>query len=440
MIAIQGNHIRITARASTVRVRTRASDVERVIERACAIDLSHSTFYRDTSAQARDLACLCARVVVAGKVRALAPSAYDATCASGARAVRYVASKAVRDVTCNDVNADVREILEGNLRRVARDVGGNARWRTTFGDAQRELARLYVANETFDVVDVDGFGGANFTDAALRCVRFGGLFVAANTDGRALCGRNPTRLSVGFGNAVVAPSRPGVNEIALRAFIADVVSRGAALKLDVKPMFSLYSSSGPVFRGAFRVDALRGNFRSAFALDERSLVGYVGYCDACGNTSVMEDPLGSVFHHRGVAGGACERCGIGAALVVSGPIWLGSLHDVDVARAMRDDARALGWLDDSSARKIKGQMSLGDVLDAFVDEANPRLGRVCHHFRTDELARAKIGRASRVPPRDALITALRARGFAAARSHVDPRGVKTDASFADVVNACGEFV
>jgi tRNA (guanine26-N2/guanine27-N2)-dimethyltransferase len=103
---------------------------------------------------------------------------------------------------------------------------------------------------------------------------------------------------------------------------------------------------------------------------------------------------------------------------------------------MREAADAQGWFDDDDAcgsKPMKGQLSLRDLLDAFAGEADAVLARTPHYLRTDELARK--GRARRVPPRDVLIAALRADGFAATRSHIDPRGLKTNAAMAEVI-AC----
>ena len=416
-------------------------------ERGCAIDVDDACFYRAESAQSRDLSVLCCAATANDE----GIDAYDATCASGARAVRWLRAGFVRSVVCNDVNVNVEAILEKNLSRAASEAESASdadaaapSYSTTFEDAQRELTRAWLDGQRFDIVDVDGFGSANFADAALRVVRYGGLFYACSTDGRALCGQNPSRLQVAFGNAVVAPSRPAVNEIALRTFVGDVVRRGAALKLDVVPVFSLFHAHGPVFRAMFRVvGPLRGAY-GGFGCGE-SNIGFVGHCDACGNTTVVDEPLIRIFHHnkfempssvKCVHCKGCDADGRSAALALSGPLWIGTLHDSDVVRGMRDEAERLGWLDDPSECREKGQMSLEDLLDAFIGESRPELTRVAHYFRTDELARK--GRAARVPPRDVLTTALRANGFAATRSHIDSRGLKTNASVQEVVKCANE--
>ncbi|CAL55953.1 tRNA (guanine(26)-N(2))-dimethyltransferase [Ostreococcus tauri] len=419
-------HGRTTARDAVVR------------ERGVDIVVDESTFYRPESAQARDLGALLARSHGRALERGL--DACDGTCASGARFARMAACGVnLRSVTCVDVSADVRDALNANLDAHVRSRGVETS--CAFDDSQRVFARKWLAGELYDYVDVDGFGSANFADSALRIVRHGGYFYATSTDGRALCGQNAERCATAFGNSIVSPSRPSVNETAVRVFIGDVVRRGSALKLRVTPVFSLFHPHGPVFRVMFRVDKrteLSGY--DAFGKDSKH-IGFVGYCDACGNTEVIQRPLVDIFGHNKLSvDDSRARCSLCAKrepstvdrssqLAISGPMWIGSLHERETVIAMRSEAEDLGWLEDKSA--ARGQLSLHDLLHVFEEESDIQLSKVSHYFRTDELGRK--GRARRVPPRDALLDALRARGFAATRSSFDARGVKTNASIDDVI-------
>ena len=55
--------------------------------------------------------------------------------------------------------------------------------------------------------------------------------------------------------------------------------------------------------------------------------------------------------------------------------------------------------------------------------------------RTDELARGGRGLENGIPPLDEWVAELQRRGFAACRSHVDARGLKSDAPMDDVLAA-----
>lgn len=423
-------------------------DFEFVSERGVAIALSANTFYRAESAQARDLECVLARVESKRLGRCL--SVLDGACASGARGSRLAALGILSRLTCVDVSSDVRDALEYNLSSHVRQNGLEC-VEFVYDDVQRVFARKWLDAEFFDIVDVDGFGSANFADGALRVVRHGGYFYATCTDGRALCGQNPERCATSFANSVVAPSRPSVNETAIRVFIADVVRRADALKLQATPVFSLFHPHGPVFRVMFRVDK-RGDRRGydAFDADSRR-VGFAGYCDACGSTETVRRPLVTLYGHAKLADdeprGESLRCALCASsdgeaaaasarrssqLAISGPMWLGPLHDLDTVRSMRAEALNLGWLH-SDEQRVRGQLPLQDLFEIFEGEADASLSS--HYYRTDELGRK--GRARRVPPRDALLEALRSEGHRAVRSSFDRRGFKTDASV-DTVVTCAD--
>ena len=258
-------------------------------ERGRDIRVTTTTFYRAESAQGRDLGVLAA-LTTRRRLEVL-----DATCASGARAARYAEAGVLKSMHANDVNADVEDVVRENLAELL-SPASEVDVKLTFDDAQRVFARAWLEKTFYDVVDVDGFGAANFGDA-LKCVKYGGLFYATSTDARALCGQNPETLSRAFGNAVVAPSRPGVNEIALRVFIGDVVRRGAAIGISATPLFSLFHPHGPVFRVMFRVEKARGGAYDAFASNRDAAMGFVGFCDRCGDTSVVRAPLIDVYGH-----------------------------------------------------------------------------------------------------------------------------------------------
>jgi hypothetical protein len=71
---------------------------------------------------------------------------------------------------------------------------------------------------------------------------------------------------------------------------------------------------------------------------------------------------------------------------------------------------------------------LEELLAIMLEEADPRLPPGT--FSLDAAVARHLGAP---PARDGLLAALRAAGFAAARSHLDPRDVRTDACMADLL-------
>ena len=337
-----------------------------------------------------------------------------------------------------DSTSSAEESEESEDSRDARDAARDSLGTVavTSKDARRLFASLFASGaERFDVVDVDSFGSDNFVDDALRVTKLGGYCYATGTDALALCGKNPPRLLSHYGGAFVVPNAPAVNETGLRVFVGDAVRRGAAQGLKVTPAFSLFHPHGPVFRAMLKVEKLAG------AWDGES-IGFLAQCDACGDARVAEsDEIrdGSCFCRRCAKRDAAEK----TRMSVSGPLWTGPLHDAAAVAALAREAEEVdfcggddedGVCEERDASSAKGQKaSAKALLAAFAAEADPALPPF--YRRTDELARAGRGLKHGIPPLDAWIAELQTRGFAACRSHLDARGLKSDAPLEDVVAA-----
>ena len=344
-----------------------------------------------------------------------------------------------------DSENDDSESKDSSLSRDASSLGTVS---VTSKDARVLFASLFASNaERFDVVDVDSFGSEVFVDDALRVTKLGGYCYVTSTDALALCGKNPPRLMSRYGGAYVAPNAPAVNETGLRVFVGDAVRRGVAQGLKVTPVFSLFHPHGPVFRAMLHVEKLKGTWNG-------ENVGFLAQCDACGETRETHEEAES-FHDGSPC--FCRRCGgaadpvltgkSGQSMAVSGPMWTGPLHDAAAVRRLAREAEEVDWSgageassenDDASleneASPMKGQKaSARELLAAFAAEADPALPPF--YRRTDELARAGRGLEHGIPPLDEWVAELQRRGFAACRSHVDARGLKSDAPMDDVLAA-----
>ena len=86
---------------------------------------------------------------------------------------------------------------------------------------------------------------------ALDVVRFGGLLYLTSTDGFSSSGKRSDRALAAYGTYTRA--HPFCNEQGLRMLIGAAVREAAVRGLAVEPIFSLYSSHGPVFRVMLRI-------------------------------------------------------------------------------------------------------------------------------------------------------------------------------------------
>lgn len=280
------------------------------------------------------------------------------------------------------------------------------------------------------------------------------------------------------------------------------VARDAARRgWRVEPVFSF------ACRGTFRV-AVRV-FRGAPATALQHL-GYTARCPSCGaGWAIDVDALG-----QGARCPCCSSSGGGCETppetlpsfplpsspplpplppLVSGPLWVGTLHDAPTLRAMAALSHDAGWsrthpfpppqqqhfarsappadsskLSTAAAAAAPPTRLLGDVLSDLLGEAEAHtdarpllpvaisLTELSRSRRLEgggsgedgdgrgsgasRVSETKGSGAARTPGRDALVGALRDAGHAACRCHCDSRAIKTSAQWGHVVDAARRVV
>ncbi len=133
--------------------------------------------------------------------------------------------------------------------------------------------------------------------------------------------------------------------------------------------------------------------------------GFLAYCHVCGQFQPTSwQKLGRIV---------C-RCATDEPLSVSGPMWLGPLHNLADLVAMQCVARDRKW---------PHCQSLIAIMRAEAD--------LPPYF----YPLAEIGRRGKmdIPPRQALIEQLRQHGFAATKTHLSAQAIKTNAPMADCI-------
>ncbi|PSR18138.1 tRNA (guanine-N1)-methyltransferase [filamentous cyanobacterium CCP3] len=345
-----------------------------------------SAFYRPQSAIARDLAVLAATVYRQrqGQLRVL-----DAMTGCGVRPLRYGLEAEADWVWANEGNPDLADLLSQNLAALPPDT-----CRLTHQDANQVFFTCYQQRDFYDLVDIDNFGGpAPYVSSGLWATRLGGMLYLTSTDGRATSGHDPERSLRTYG--AWARSHPAVHEQGLRLIIGHAAQAAAARGLGIEPVFSLFT--GQVHRVMVRLV-------SKPTLTEETY-GFLAYCHRCGHFQTVD------WRHLG---GVPCRCGTKETPVVSGPMWLGSLHDGATLAAMTTLAERWQWR--SQAKLLTIMAHERDLPPYYYP-----LGEIGRRGQMD------------IPNRDRLIAALQAQGYRAAIPSMDRQGVKTDAPFGDCV-------
>lgn len=372
-------------------------------EGAACFDVGEA-FFRSTSQTGRDLAVLAAlshKNRPDNKDRAL--RILDVMTGCGVRPLRYVLEAGADYVWANEGNVDLRQQLSTNLSSSL----SSDKYRITHQDANSVFFDCYQRREFYDLIDVDGFGSPMPTLAtALWAVNLGGLLYLTSTDGRATSGHAPDASLQTYG--AYGRSHPAVHEQGLRLLIGLAAQQAAARGLAAQPVFSSYQ--GEVNRVMVRITRA-SVWNSAY-------YGFLAYCHSCGQfQSVSWKKLGRVLCDCNVEAQSGDRP------AVSGPMWLGPLHDAHELEKMRQQAILLQANphpnDQNPERWTKCQL----LIETMQAEAN----LPPYHYPL-----AEIGRRGKIdiPPRQALILQLQQQGFAATLTHISPQAIKTNAPIA----------
>ncbi|MEM3422843.1 MAG: tRNA (guanine(10)-N(2))-dimethyltransferase [Candidatus Bilamarchaeaceae archaeon] len=147
--------------------------------------------------------------------------------------------------------------------------------------------------------------------------------------------------------------------------------------------------------------------RGADAAD-RSLkqLGFVIFCPKCGYRST------ALFPER-----ICPLCH--SSLDYAGPLWLGAIADKKFVKKM---------IKLNSERDYADKKEIEKTLDIIYEEAE------MPPYFYDIHAIAKRTRKSFIPKMDDMLNALRREGYDTTRTHFCPTGIKTKASYKDVIS------
>ncbi len=337
---------------------------------------------------ARDLGVLAAAIYRAdtGRLRVL-----DAMAGCGVRSLRYWQESGADWVWTNEGNPDIGPTLRINLEEAI----ASQSCQLTHLDANRVFFDCYSRSDYYDLVDVDSFGNpAPYLSTSLWAVALGGLLYLTSTDGRAATGHAPNRSLSAYG--AYARSHPAAHEQGLRLLIGSAQQQAASKGFGIEPVFSLFT--GEVYRVMLRLVSRAG-------LNDENY-GFLGYCHHCGDyQTVGWRQLGKSFcpHDR-------------ESLTISGPLWLGPLHDRPYVQRMADWAEQWQWPE--GTRLLQIMSAEADLPPYFY-----LLGEIGRRGRMD------------IPRRSHLIQALQDLGYQASATHVNAEAIKTNASLKICIQA-----
>ncbi|MFA5943323.1 MAG: hypothetical protein WC876_02530 [Candidatus Thermoplasmatota archaeon] len=337
-------------------------------------------FYNPGMALNRDLSVLLVEAHAAAVGREI--DVLDALSGTGARAVRLAHEVKARVIVhANDGDPAAVEAIR---RAAAANRIPAGRLEVTEDDAY-----VRMAARRFDVIDLDPYGSPMpFVDAAMRAVRHGGLICATATDTGALAGSFPKACRRRYDAHHGLNRPPWHSEVGLRILGGALVRAAARFDRAATPVLSI--SHGHWMRVVARVtDSKTGGDASLRDMGD-------AWLDADGQGRVgPRAPLDAPW---------------------AGPLWTGPLHDAELVASMAATA--------GDGRALACRKEVAALLSLLANEAPAP-----PFWVMPDLLQTRLGQP---PRRDVLMERLAKAGFKAARSHLDPQGVRTDAALGDL--------
>lgn len=329
-------------------------------------------FYNPGMALNRDLSLILVAAEAARRGREI--DVADVLAGTGARALRIAHElESPLIVHANDGDATAIAALR---RGASANHVPDQRLRISQGDAH-----TFLAARRYDVVDVDPYGSPMpFVDAALRATRHDGLLCITATDTGALAGRYTAACQRRYDAHHGLHRQAWRSEVGLRILAGAVVRAAGRHERSAHPVLCV--SHGHWMRVVARVE------------DGRDAQG-------------ARDRLGDAV---------ATETGSGRFLAPdetrpkhwAGPLWTGALHDAAFVTALQGLAVPL------ASKQTR------PLVDLFVAEA-----QAAPFWVNPDNLRSSLGDP---PRRDRLIANLQQAGLTASRTHLDPQGVRTDAT------------
>jgi tRNA (guanine26-N2/guanine27-N2)-dimethyltransferase len=343
-----------------------------------------AAFFRPETCIARDLGVLAAAVY---RQQNSCLDVLDGMSGCGIRALRYALEAKADWLWVNEANPEIATVLRQNLTVQL----PQTLFQVTTQSVRHVLQDCLGQRRYFDLVDLDCFGSpAAFLTDCVRATRLNGLMYLTSTDSRTCEGHNPAASLRHFG--AYARAHPATHEQGLRLLLGSISQQALMQGFAIAPLFSYFQ--GQTYRVMVRL--VKGCHWS------EALSGFVGHCHPCGHFEVV--------HWRGLSRAVCPHHATPSPLTLSGPLWLGPLHDLDYLTDMGKLAETWGWQD----RKQLLNLMAGEIpFPPYFFT----LGEIGRHSKVD------------IPKRDRLMTALHAEGYAAAMTHLDAQAIKTNATF-----------
>jgi len=318
---------------------------------------------------------------------------------SGVRGIRFLLEAySIDNLVLGDLNPSALRLSRENAR--LNDLTDRINLREL--DASLLLSLHSYPRGRFDYVDIDPYGSPTpFLDASIMATKNHGIIALTATDMAPLCGVNKRACLRKYGGWPL--NNEFCHETALRLMTGSMVRCAAVYEYGATPLFSYYADH--YVRAYYRID--KGARRADSKLSE---MGYIKYCPIC-------------LHRETSMDNSEQACDCGETMQVGGPLWLGELSDPEYTSGMMADLENLLYLKDSKA-------------EAILNLVHGEYGYPVGFYVIDSICKM-VGVKS--IGTDIAVDTIASAGFDVTRVHYNPRGLKTNASAAELVEVFQSF-
>ncbi len=318
------------------------------------------------------------------------------------RILEEIQPEVIKQIIVSDKNPKAVEIIEKN----ALNLKNKDKLRIQKADAYEFIAQLMNERVYPDIIDIDPFGSPiRFIEISLKALqkKQGYLFATA-TDLQVLCAKYSDAC---FRIYNAHPTRYHLcHEVALRILIYNALISAGRLGVAIKPILSINHEH-------FLRIKLKILESKEEANSQHKEQGQVHFCPRCSYYQIIR--LKESFNLD-----ACPICE--SNLEIAGPLWLGTLHDKKYIQEM---LKIMDQKDLPSQDQIKKILSI--ILE---EEDNPFFYYLPYMLR--QIKKKGVSRQQ-------IIEGLLDEGFKASRTIFDPEGLKTNATYTEILELIQKY-
>jgi len=310
--------------------------------------------------------------------------------ASGIRGIRFLLElkkSKIKNISFNDLNTEAYKLIKQNLKL------NKLTKKSKINIHNKDANDFLLSSKGFDYIDIDPFGDpSDFLDSSIKRLAREGISAVTATDTGCMSGTFPKPCLRKYWSKPL--KNEFMHETGLRILIRKVQLISSQFDKALTPIFSY--SKEHYFRTFLLCE--KGKQKVDNIMNQH---GYIIYCKNC----LHKEPVKDIFNN--VKCPVCKK-----ELNYAGPLWLGSLGDIKLAKVMKKlnkQEELKQFLDNISKELLIGQIGFYNIH------------KICKHYKIDL-----------IPKKEELIKAIR-KTNKCSETHFDTLGLRSDIDLKDLI-------